>query len=178
MLPAADFRKEFIAFCVAHGVLKFGRFVTKSGRTTPYFFNAGLFNTGASLEHLAQFYAKAILASRLSFDMPFGPAHNGIVLAAGAAIALSRERRGRIGVGAAGAAAYVQVRRRQGQDLLHADTAARVPRSRYQGDEQVRHDDTQGSPRGSLDAGTAVGARSRPQEKAGRGGKGEGGAAQ
>ena len=93
MLPAADFRKEFIAFCVAQGVLKFGRFVTKSGRTTPYFFNAGLFNTGASLERLAQFYAKAILSSGLNFDMLFGPAYKGIVLAAGAAMALAREGR-------------------------------------------------------------------------------------
>jgi len=93
MLPAADFRKEFIAFCVAQGVLKFGRFVTKSGRTTPYFFNAGLFNTGASLERLAQFYAKAILSSDLNFDMLFGPAYKGIVLAAGAAMALAREGR-------------------------------------------------------------------------------------
>ncbi len=89
----ADFRKEFIAFCVAQGVLKFGRFVTKSGRTTPYFFNAGLFNTGASLERLAQFYAKAILSSGLNFDMLFGPAYKGIVLAAGAAMALAREGR-------------------------------------------------------------------------------------
>jgi orotate phosphoribosyltransferase len=93
MLRAADFRKEFIAFCVAQGVLKFGRFVTKSGRTTPYFFNAGLFNTGASLERLAQFYAKAILSSGLNFDMVFGPAYKGIVLAAGAAMALAREGR-------------------------------------------------------------------------------------
>jgi orotate phosphoribosyltransferase len=93
MLPAADFRKEFIAFCVAQGVLKFGRFVTKSGRTTPYFFNAGLFNTGASLDRLAQFYAKAILSSDLNFDMLFGPAYKGIVLAAGAAMALAREGR-------------------------------------------------------------------------------------
>jgi len=89
----ADFRKDFIAFCLEQGVLKFGRFVTKSGRTTPYFFNAGLFNTGASLERLAQFYAKAILASGVQFDMLFGPAYKGIVLAAAAAIALSREGR-------------------------------------------------------------------------------------
>src|SRR5262245_14350589 len=91
--PVADFRKDFIAFCLEQGVLKFGRFVTKSGRTTPYFFNAGLFNTGASLERLAQFYAKAIIASGVRFDMLFGPAYKGIVLAASAAIALSREGR-------------------------------------------------------------------------------------
>ena len=89
----ADFRKDFIAFCIEQGVLKFGRFVTKSGRTTPYFFNAGLFNTGAALERLAQFYAKAIFASGVQFDMLFGPAYKGIVLAASAAMALSREGR-------------------------------------------------------------------------------------
>ncbi len=89
----ADFRKDFVAFCVEQSVLKFGRFVTKSGRTTPYFFNAGLFNTGATLERLAQFYAKAILASGVEFDMLFGPAYKGIVLAAGAAVALAREGR-------------------------------------------------------------------------------------
>jgi len=89
----ADFRKEFIAFCIEQGVLKFGRFVTKSGRTSPYFINVGLFNTGASLERLAQFYAKAILASGAKFDMLFGPAYKGIVLAASTAIALSREGR-------------------------------------------------------------------------------------
>ncbi len=93
MTDATDFRKAFIAFCVAQGVLRFGRFVTKSGRTTPYFFNAGLFNTGASLERLAQFYAKAIVGSGLDFDMLFGPAYKGIVLAAGTAIALAREGR-------------------------------------------------------------------------------------
>jgi len=89
----ADFRKDFIAFCLEQGVLKFGQFVTKSGRTTPYFFNAGLFNTGASLERLAQFYAKAILASGVKFDMLFGPAYKGIVLASSAAVALAREGR-------------------------------------------------------------------------------------
>jgi orotate phosphoribosyltransferase len=89
----ADFRKDFIAYCLEQGVLKFGQFVTKSGRTTPYFFNAGLFNTGASLERLAQFYAKAILASGVKFDMLFGPAYKGIVLAASAAVALAREGR-------------------------------------------------------------------------------------
>jgi orotate phosphoribosyltransferase len=89
----ADFRKDFIAFCIEQKVLKFGQFVTKSGRTTPYFFNAGLFDTGAALERLAQFYAKAILASGVPFDMLFGPAYKGIVLAASAAMALAREGR-------------------------------------------------------------------------------------
>jgi len=74
-------------------VLKFGRFVMKSGRVSPYFFNAGLFNTGAALERLAQFYAKAILASGTQFDMLFGPAYKGIVLAASTAMALAREGR-------------------------------------------------------------------------------------
>jgi orotate phosphoribosyltransferase len=86
----ADFRKEFIAFCIERGALKFGRFVTKSGRKTPYFFNAGLFNTGAALDRLAQFYAKAILASGVKFDMLFGPAYKGIALAAATAVALAR----------------------------------------------------------------------------------------
>ena len=89
----ADFREDFIAFCVEQGAMKFGQFVTKSGRKTPYFFNAGLFNTGAALERVAQFYAKAILASGVRFDMLFGPAYKGIVLAAGAAVALAREGR-------------------------------------------------------------------------------------
>ena len=89
----SDFRREFIAFCVEQGVIRFGEFITKSGRTTPYFFNAGLFNTGASLDRLAEFYAKAILASGLQFDMLFGPAYKGIVLAAATAMALSRQGR-------------------------------------------------------------------------------------
>jgi orotate phosphoribosyltransferase len=89
----ADLHKDFIAFCIEQSVLKFGRFVMKSGRVSPYFFNAGLFNTGAALERLSQFYAKAILASGVEFDMLFGPAYKGIVLAAGAATALAREGR-------------------------------------------------------------------------------------
>ncbi len=89
----SDFRREFIAFCVEQGVIGFGEFITKSGRATPYFFNAGLFNTGASLDRLAEFYAKAILASGLQFDMLFGPAYKGIVLAAATAMALSRQGR-------------------------------------------------------------------------------------
>lgn len=89
----SDFRKEFIAFCVEHGVLKFGRFVLKSGRVTPYFFNAGLFSTGSALDRLAQFYASAILDSGVKFDMVFGPAYKGIVLAAATAMALARAGR-------------------------------------------------------------------------------------
>ena len=87
----ADFRRDFIAFCIGQGVLKFGDFVTKSGRNTPYFFNAGLFNTGASLDRLAGFYAQAVLASGVQFDMLFGPAYKGIMLATATAMALSRE---------------------------------------------------------------------------------------
>lgn len=97
MTPGADFRGEFIQFCIAQGVLKFGSFVTKSGRTTPYFFNAGLFNKGAALDRLAHFYAKAIIASSLQFDMLFGPAYKGIMLATATAMALSREPAGKGG---------------------------------------------------------------------------------
>jgi orotate phosphoribosyltransferase len=85
-----EFRSAFIRFCIDCGVLRFGTFVTKSGRTTPYFFNAGLFNTGARLDRLAEFYAKAIRASGVDYDMVFGPAYKGIVLASATAMALSR----------------------------------------------------------------------------------------
>jgi orotate phosphoribosyltransferase len=85
----ADFRQEFIGFSIDCGVLRFGQFVTKSGRTTPYFFNAGLFNTGARLGRLAGFYAKALLESGLVFDMLFGPAYKGIVLASSVSVALA-----------------------------------------------------------------------------------------
>lgn len=93
----SDFRKDFIAFSVAQGVLKFGEFVTKSARSTPYFFNAGLFNSGASLDRLGQFYAIAIHASGVRFDMLFGPAYKGILLVAAVAIALSRRVDGHAG---------------------------------------------------------------------------------
>ena len=86
-----SYREDFIRFAMACGVLRFGSFVTKSGRETPYFFNAGLFNTGALLARLAEFYAKAIRASGLHFDMVFGPAYKGIPLATSVAIALSRD---------------------------------------------------------------------------------------
>jgi len=88
-----DYRRDFIAFAIASGVLRFGSFVTKSGRTTPYFLDAGLFNTGDRLGRLAEFYADAIEASRLAYDMVFGPAYKGIALAAATAIALSRRGR-------------------------------------------------------------------------------------
>ncbi len=88
-----DFSGEFIAFACDKGVLRFGEFKTKAGRLSPYFFNAGLFNDGASLTRLADFYARAILASGLAFDMLFGPAYKGIPLAA--AIAIKLAERGR-----------------------------------------------------------------------------------
>ena len=84
-----DFRHEFIAFTVAQKVLHFGEYKTKAGRLSPYFFDAGLFFDGQSLKRLAQFYAKAILAAGIEFDMLFGPAYKGIPLAAAIAIALA-----------------------------------------------------------------------------------------
>ena len=89
----SDFRKEFIAFCIDCGVLRFGQFKTKAGRISPYFFNAGLFNDGAMLGRLGEFYAKAILAADTPFDMLFGPAYKGIPLVASVAIALARSGR-------------------------------------------------------------------------------------
>ena len=92
----SDFRNEFIAFCIDCGVLRFGQFKTKAGRLSPYFFDAGLFNDGAMLARLGQFYAEAIRAADQPFDMLFGPAYKGIPLAASMAIAtyrLSRQRR-------------------------------------------------------------------------------------
>lgn len=87
----SNFRQDFIRFAVQQKVLCFGEFTTKAGRLSPYFFNAGLFNDGASLRSLAQFYAQAILASEIPFDMLFGPAYKGIPLAAGTAIALAEQ---------------------------------------------------------------------------------------
>jgi orotate phosphoribosyltransferase len=87
----SNFRQDFIRFAVQQNVLCFGEFQTKAGRLSPYFFNAGLFNDGASLRNLSQFYAQAILASGVPFDMLFGPAYKGIPLVAGAAIALAEQ---------------------------------------------------------------------------------------
>ena len=86
-----NFRHDFIRFAVQHNVLCFGEFQTKAGRLSPYFFNAGLFNDGLSLRTLSQFYAQAILASDIQFDMIFGPAYKGIPLAAGTVIALAEQ---------------------------------------------------------------------------------------
>lgn len=85
----SDFREEFIEFAISRNVLCFGEFKTKAGRMSPYFFNAGLFNDGSSLRKLGQFYAKAILAAQLPFDMLFGPAYKGIPLVSAIAIALA-----------------------------------------------------------------------------------------
>ena len=88
-----DCSGEFIAFAVETGVLRFGEFKTKAGRLSPYFFNAGLFSDGASLNRLTGFYARAILDSTLPCDMLFGPAYKGIPLVAGTAIALAQKGR-------------------------------------------------------------------------------------
>jgi orotate phosphoribosyltransferase len=85
----SDFRQDFIRFAVEEQVLRFGEFVTKAGRLSPYFFNAGLFNHGASLLKLARFYAQAIRASGVEFDMLFGPAYKGITLAGATAMMLA-----------------------------------------------------------------------------------------
>ncbi|TFY96243.1 orotate phosphoribosyltransferase [Ramlibacter rhizophilus] len=82
--------QEFVQFAVEAGVLRFGQFRTKAGRDSPYFFNAGLFDDGAKLGRLAQFYARRIVASGVEFDMLFGPAYKGIPLAAAVAIELAR----------------------------------------------------------------------------------------
>jgi len=82
--------QEFVAFCVESGVLRWGEFKTKAGRMSPYFFNAGLFDDGAKLGRLAQFYARRLLASGIEFDMVFGPAYKGIPLAAVLAVELAR----------------------------------------------------------------------------------------
>ena len=84
---------DFVQFAVESGVLRFGQFKTKAGRDSPYFFNAGLFDDGAKLGRLAQFYAERLLASGLEFDMILGPAYKGIPL--GATVAAELARRGR-----------------------------------------------------------------------------------
>jgi len=89
----SHFHQDFIRFAIHQNVLRFGEFQTKAGRLSPYFFNAGLFNDGAALHELCQFYAQAILASGVAFDMLFGPAYKGIPLAAGTAIALAEQGR-------------------------------------------------------------------------------------
>ena len=80
---------DFVRFALNEGVLRFGSFKVKSGRISPYFFNAGLFNSGGSVGKLAQFYAQALLDSGVAFDMLFGPAYKGIPLATATAVALA-----------------------------------------------------------------------------------------
>src|SRR5690554_1061924 len=82
------YQKEFIEFAIERGVLKFGEFTLKSGRTSPYFFNAGLFNQGSDLARLGRFYAAALQDSGVQYDLLFGPAYKGIPIATAAAIAL------------------------------------------------------------------------------------------
>lgn len=87
----SDFRQDFLQFALQQNVLKFGEFTTKAGRQSPYFFNAGLFNDGASTLQLAKFYAQAIIESKVEFDMLFGPAYKGIILAAATAMMLAEQ---------------------------------------------------------------------------------------
>ncbi len=89
----SDFTQQFIQFAIAKEVLRFGEFMTKAGRLSPYFFNSGLFNDGDSLMRLGEFYAAAINNSGLQFDMLFGPAYKGIPLVASVSIALARQGR-------------------------------------------------------------------------------------
>ncbi len=86
-----EYQRQFIEFAIQRGVLRFGQFTLKSGRVSPYFFNAGLFNSGLALAKLGGFYAQAIKASGLPFDVLFGPAYKGIPLAAATAVALAQE---------------------------------------------------------------------------------------
>ena len=85
------YQREFIELALDADVLRFGEFTLKSGRTSPYFFNAGLFNTGQALAKLGQYYADTIVDSGIKFDVLFGPAYKGIPLAASCAIALSEK---------------------------------------------------------------------------------------
>jgi orotate phosphoribosyltransferase len=128
--------QDFVQFSVDAGVLRFGRFKTKAGRMSPYFFNAGLFDDGAKLGRLAQFYAQRILASGIGFDMLFGPAYKGIALVAAVAIELARLGRNvpyaynrkeakDHGEGGALVGAPVQGRVMIVDDVMSAGTAAR-----------------------------------------------------
>jgi orotate phosphoribosyltransferase len=88
-----DFRQDFFRFAASQRALLFGEFVTKAGRTSPYFFNAGMFASGAALVRLCEFYAKAIAAAGIEYDMLFGSAYKGIPLAAGVAMVLASQGR-------------------------------------------------------------------------------------
>lgn len=85
------YQRDFIRFAIDRGVLRFGEFTLKSGRTSPYFFNAGLFNSGSALAQLGRCYAAAIVDSKISFDVLFGPAYKGIPLASATAVALAEQ---------------------------------------------------------------------------------------
>ncbi|GAB6043443.1 orotate phosphoribosyltransferase [Endothiovibrio diazotrophicus] len=84
-----DYQREFLDFAIERKVLRFGEFTLKSGRTSPYFFNTGLFDSGSALARLGRYYARAIVDSGLAFDMLFGPAYKGIPLVAAVAVALA-----------------------------------------------------------------------------------------
>lgn len=84
-----SWQREFIEFALTKQVLKFGEFTLKSGRKSPYFFNAGLFNTGRDLARLGRFYAQALVDSGIDFDLVFGPAYKGIPIATTTAVALA-----------------------------------------------------------------------------------------
>ncbi len=86
-----DFRAGFIDFALKRAVIRFGEFTLKSGRISPYFFNAGLFNRGSDMVQLCHYYAQAIKAAEVSFEVLFGPAYKGIPLATGTAMALSSQ---------------------------------------------------------------------------------------
>ena len=86
-----SYQKEFIEFAIEKQVLKFGEFTLKSGRISPYFFNAGLFNTGRDLARLGRFYAAALQDSKIEYDLIFGPAYKGIPIATTTAVALSND---------------------------------------------------------------------------------------
>lgn len=85
------YQREFIRFAIDRGVLRFGQFTLKSGRISPYFFNAGLFDSGLALARLGRFYASALVDSGIAFDVLFGPAYKGIPLAASTGVALAEQ---------------------------------------------------------------------------------------
>ncbi|KAG0267767.1 hypothetical protein DFQ27_008264 [Actinomortierella ambigua] len=88
-MPIKQYQREFIEFCIQNQVLRFGTFTLKSGRTSPYFLNAGLFNTGASLAKIGNFYASAVHDANIEHDILFGPAYKGIPLACTTVVALA-----------------------------------------------------------------------------------------